>query len=142
MKKVSVKCDVMQKIFGIKKLGLLAIISNRKWRMRQKCKCIKNRIFLIELLPTLYLSGKELKVHFQVTVIFWQLKTLVEKCWRIFFIPSWILLSFLIYFLLLIFSWFREKQLAWKAKVSFKIYDVINWETNNNNTHIAQYLEK
>ena len=27
-------------------------------------------------------------------------------------------------------------------KVNLKIYDVINWETNNYNTHIAQYLKK
>ena len=24
---------------------------------------------------------------------------------------------------------------------NFKIYDVINWETNNSNTHFAQYLK-
>ena len=24
----------------------------------------------------------------------------------------------------------------------FKIYDIINWETNNYNTHITQYLKK
>ena len=34
------------------------------------------------------------------------------------------------------------KQLDEKAKVNFKIYDVINCETNNYNTHIAQYLIK
>ena len=28
------------------------------------------------------------------------------------------------------------------VKTNFKIYDVINWETNNHNTHIAQYLKK
>ena len=28
------------------------------------------------------------------------------------------------------------------AKFNFKIYDVIYWETNNYNTHIAQYLKK
>ena len=28
-----------------------------------------------------------------------------------------------------------------KVKVSFKIYDVIYWKTNNYNAHIAQYLE-
>ena len=26
--------------------------------------------------------------------------------------------------------------------VSFKIYDVTDWTTNNYNTHIAQYLKK
>ena len=26
--------------------------------------------------------------------------------------------------------------------VNFKIYDVTYWETNNYNTHIAQYLKK
>ena len=34
-----------------------------------------------------------------------------------------------------------EKGLI-KAKVSFKIYDIINWETNNYNTQIAKYLKK
>ena len=29
------------------------------------------------------------------------------------------------------------KRLDKKAKVIFKIYNVINWETNNYNTHIA-----
>ena len=35
-----------------------------------------------------------------------------------------------------------EKLLDKKIKVNFKIYDVINWEINNWNTHIAQYLKK
>ena len=26
--------------------------------------------------------------------------------------------------------------------VNFKIYDTVNWITNNYNTHIAQYLKK
>ena len=30
-----------------------------------------------------------------------------------------------------------EKQLYKKAKLDFKIYNVINWETNNYNTHIS-----
>ena len=38
--------------------------------------------------------------------------------------------------------WSRRKRLGKKAKVNFKMYDVINWKTNNNNTHIAQYLKK
>ena len=29
-----------------------------------------------------------------------------------------------------------------KDKVNFKIYRVTGWETNNFNTHIAQYLQK
>ena len=29
-----------------------------------------------------------------------------------------------------------------KAMVNVKIYDVINWEANNYNTHITQYLKK
>ena len=28
-----------------------------------------------------------------------------------------------------------------KVKVTFKVHYVINWETNNCNTHIAQYLK-
>ena len=35
-----------------------------------------------------------------------------------------------------------EKRLDEKPKVIFKNYDVINWETNNYNTHITQYLKK
>ena len=34
------------------------------------------------------------------------------------------------------------KQLDEKAKVNFKNYDVINCETNNYYTHIAQYRKK
>ena len=33
------------------------------------------------------------------------------------------------------------KQLDKKVKFNFKNYDVINWETNNYNTHIAHYLK-
>ena len=33
----------------------------------------------------------------------------------------------------------EEKRLDW---VNLKIYDATNWETNNWNTHIVQYLEK
>ena len=29
----------------------------------------------------------------------------------------------------------EDKRLDQKAKVNFKIFDVINWETNNYNTH-------
>ena len=32
-------------------------------------------------------------------------------------------------------KWFDEK-----AKVNFEIYSDINWETNNENVHIARYL--
>ena len=35
-----------------------------------------------------------------------------------------------------------EKRLDKKAKNNFKIYDVTDWETNNYDTHIAQYLKK
>ena len=34
------------------------------------------------------------------------------------------------------------KRLDKKAKANFKIHAVINWETNNYNTRIAQYLKK
>ena len=33
-----------------------------------------------------------------------------------------------------------EKRILKKAQVSFEFYDVLNWETNNGNTHIAQYI--
>ena len=36
----------------------------------------------------------------------------------------------------------RKKCFDRKAKVHFKIYDVIDWTANNDNTHIAQYLKK
>ena len=41
-----------------------------------------------------------------------------------------------------IFFGYLEKQLDQKANFSFKIVDVKNWETNNYNTHTAQYLKK
>ena len=34
------------------------------------------------------------------------------------------------------------KRLYNKAKINFKLYDVTDWETNNYNTHISQYLKK
>ena len=34
------------------------------------------------------------------------------------------------------------RKTDYKANVCFKIYDVINWERNNCNTHNAQYLKK
>ena len=43
------------------------------------------------------------------------------------------------------FSWLFghvEKPLEKKANVIFKIYNVTDWETNNCNTDIAQYLKK
>ena len=41
-------------------------------------------------------------------------------------------------------SWYfsQGKQPGNKDKVNFKNYDIINWETNNLNTHIIQYLER
>ena len=48
-------------------------------------------------------------------------------------------------FLFNIVSWLfgdLGKQLDKKAKVEFKIYDVTEWETNNYNTHTAQYIKK
>ena len=34
------------------------------------------------------------------------------------------------------------KRLNKKIKVNFKIYDVINWETNKYNTDTVQYVNK
>ena len=34
------------------------------------------------------------------------------------------------------------KWLDKKAKVNFKTYGVLDWETKNYNSHIAQYLKK
>ena len=47
--------------------------------------------------------------------------------------------------ILKVLSWLfshAEKQLDYKGKVNFKIYDATTKETNNCNTHIAQYLKK
>ena len=38
------------------------------------------------------------------------------------------------------FSGSARKRLIKKFKVNFKFHDVIYWETNDYNTHIAQYL--
>ena len=35
-----------------------------------------------------------------------------------------------------------EKRLDYKAKISYKIYDVANWITSNYNTYTVQYLKK
>ena len=35
-----------------------------------------------------------------------------------------------------------QKLFYKKVMVNFKIYDTVNWITNNYNTHIAQYLKK
>ena len=35
-----------------------------------------------------------------------------------------------------------EKRLDYKDKVNSKIFDVTFWESNNFNTHIAQYIKK
>ena len=35
-----------------------------------------------------------------------------------------------------------EKQLDWKYKVIFKIYDITIWLTNSYDTHIAHYITK
>ena len=40
------------------------------------------------------------------------------------------------------FFGYIKKRIDKKAKVNFKIYDITNWNTNNNNTHIAEYLKK
>ena len=44
-------------------------------------------------------------------------------------------------FLSLLFD-YVEKWLDNKVKVNSKIYDVIDWTSNNYNTHITQYLKK
>ena len=51
-------------------------------------------------------------------------------------------------FVLKIFKFFSclfgpvGKLVDMKAKVNFKIYDVTDWQANNYNTHITQYLKK
>ena len=40
----------------------------------------------------------------------------------------------------LIFQFLISKGLDLKAKVNFKIYGIIKWKANTDNTHIAQYL--
>ena len=42
-------------------------------------------------------------------------------------------------------SWhfgFIEKRLDKKAIINSKIYDITDWETNNYNTYIVQYVKK
>ena len=53
-----------------------------------------------------------------------------------------LLALFVLYFFFRGFFGQAGKGLDKKTKFIFKIYDVINWETNNYNTHIAQYLKK
>ena len=38
--------------------------------------------------------------------------------------------------------WLCKKWLDKKGMINFKICYVTNWTTNNNNTHITQYLKK
>ena len=45
-------------------------------------------------------------------------------------------------FIFKILKYHVEKLLDEKAKINFKIYDVMNWETNNYNKNIALYLKK
>ena len=54
------------------------------------------------------------------------------------------LFSFLIYLKPFVLTFFGDvgKRLDKKAKINFKIYNVISWKTNNYNAHIAQYLKK
>ena len=52
------------------------------------------------------------------------------------------LFVFMIFKLCPDFFSYIEKRFDGKAQVIFKIYDIINWETNNCNTHIGQYLKK
>ena len=70
-----------------------------------------------------------------------QLKTIKndEKCF-LFHVES----SFLLWDIYIFVQLFGhvEKRLDKKAMVNFKIYEVIDWTTNNCNIHIAQYLKK
>ena len=43
-------------------------------------------------------------------------------------------------FVLNIFKFCLDFLVMYKNKVNFEIYDVTAWLTNNQNTHIAQYL--
>ena len=52
------------------------------------------------------------------------------------------LFSLLLYYFCPDFFGRVEKWLDKKAKITFKSYDVIDWEANNHNTHITQYLKK
>ena len=62
-----------------------------------------------------------------------------QKCFLFNFESSFLFLRYL-NFCPDIFGHVR-KRLDKKAKVNFKIYGVINWETNNCNSHVAQYLK-
>ena len=74
--------------------------------------------------------------------IFLYLKTLWKMLQNSFHIS---LKAIFVLQILKVLSWLfshGEKQLDYKSKVNFKIYDVTTKETNNCNTHIAQYLKK
>ena len=74
-------------------------------------------------------------------ILFALMKTLL-KWWNVLFILSKKLFSFLWYSNT--FSDFfgsAEKRLDQKDEVNFKIYDLINYETNTSSIRIAQYLK-
>ena len=74
-------------------------------------------------------------------VVFIWMKTLL-KLWKMLFISTWKLFQFLRY--LIFYPHFCshvEKRLDKKAKVNFKSYNFINWETNNQNILFAQYFK-
>ena len=66
--------------------------------------------------------------------------------WKAFF-SSWIIFSFLkyLYFCADVFDHAGnrlDKEVRVKINPKIDTYEVINWETYNNNTHIVQYLNK
>ena len=65
------------------------------------------------------------------------------KWWKMIFISRLKLFSFLRYINFCPnFFVHVGKRLHTKAKVNFKVYDITDWQINNCNTHIAQYLKR
>ena len=87
---------------------------------------------------TLFKDPSSLKTHFRSATKSgsWKHFQNKEKCFYF---------ALKVLFVLKIFEFFSwlfghvEKQLDEKAKVSFIIYDTINWETNNCKTNITEY---
>ena len=53
-----------------------------------------------------------------------------------------VLLFFKIFKLFSLLFDHKEKRRVKKAEVNFKIYDFMNWEVDNHNTHIAKYPKR
>ena len=102
-------------------------------------------LFLEITVTETLLTSKEqsFKDSLRIWVPFWQPKVMPSKIDEKRFL-FWNESSFVceIFMVLSWLFWSAKKELGKKAKVNFKIYDVMNWEASNYNTHIAQYLKQ